>query len=80
MTRLTVRHKTISILRESSCPQICGAAPGLDFDLVLQYRMLPGDDQPTLLTRVAPYFNEPEYSRPVGQRRVVCHIDFHDVD
>ena len=30
---------------------------GLDVDLALQYRKLPGDDRPTLLTRVAPYFD-----------------------
>jgi hypothetical protein len=48
---------------------------GLDFDLALQYRKLPGDDRPTLLTRVAPYFDQPQYKRPDGQRRVVLHID-----
>lgn len=53
---------------------------GLDFDLVLQYRKLPGDDQPTLLTRVAPYFDQPQYSRPEGQQRVVLHIDFHVIE
>lgn len=53
---------------------------GLDFDLVLQYRKLPDDDQPTLSTRVAPYFNQPEYKRPEDQRRVVLHIDFHVID
>lgn len=53
---------------------------GLDFDLVLQYRKLPSDDHPVLLTRVAPYFDQPQYSRPEGQRRVVLHIDFHVID
>lgn len=53
---------------------------GLDFDLVLQYRNLPGDAQPTLLTRVAPYFDQARYSRPIGQRRVVLHVDFHVLD
>ena len=53
---------------------------GLDFDLVLQYRKLPGDDRPTLLTRVSPYFDQPQYSRPDSERRVVFHIDFHVID
>ncbi len=57
-----------------------GLFEGLDFDIVLQYRKLPGDDKPTLLTRVAPYFDQPLYSRPDGQRRVVLHIDFHYID
>ena len=50
---------------------------GLDFDLVLQYKNLPADVHPTLLTRVAPYFDQPMYGRPSDQRRVVFHIDFH---
>ena len=53
---------------------------GLDFDLVLQYRKLPYDDQPTLSTRVAPYFDQPQYKRPEDQRRVVLHIEFHVID
>jgi len=53
---------------------------GLDFDLVLQYRNLPGDAAPTLLTRVAPYFDQPRYSRPIDQRRVILHVDFHVID
>lgn len=53
---------------------------GLDFDIVHEVRPKTSGGQPVLTTSVNPYFHSAEYGRPLGQRRVVFHLVYHEIE